>query len=72
MTVGPVLVTVEAPRTPKVSAVPRIELPKAGITAATAITNQINLCRIFSPVALSVSAAQNFEDSQDDKRQIGA
>jgi hypothetical protein len=30
----------------------KIELPKAGITAAIAITNQINLCRILPPSAL--------------------
>ena len=69
---APATVTPAPPKTAKLVAVPRlIELPKAGITAATAITNQIHLCRIFS-VTFSVSAALNFNDCRDDKRPIGA
>jgi hypothetical protein len=68
----PVFETVP-PRNPKELAVARLsELPKAGTTAATAITNQVNLCRIFPPVALRASVAQNCKNSQEDRRQIGA
>jgi hypothetical protein len=44
------------PRSPNEMAVPRfteIGPPKAGTTTATAIANQINLCRIFPPFARS-------------------
>src|SRR6202521_1827426 len=53
------------PRSPKELAVFRFTMgvPKAGTTAATAITNnltnQINLCRIFTSFALRVSAVKN-------------
>jgi len=55
------------PRSPKELALPRfteIVSPKAGTTAVTAITHQINLCRIFARCmglhhVLSVRGTQN-------------